>query len=144
MLAQAHKLPQQARRRVGEMDNLIAAALTIAGALFYGFIGVSAMARPRRLLRAFDLIAESAGARNEVRAVYGGLPLALSGALLMSLWLLAEARSVLVTVGFLTLAMAAARLASALIDRAFGASPRLWTMLELAVAAALLWGGALR
>jgi hypothetical protein len=46
---------------------LIAMLLTLLASAF--FIGVNALRRPQKLLRGFDLIAETAGAHGEIRAI---------------------------------------------------------------------------
>ncbi len=121
----------------------IAIALVLFSAAFYAFIGVNAMLRPHTLLRTFDVVAETPAARNEVRTVYGGLPLAMCALLIASLITSGAFGERVLTVGVITLAMAVARLASALIDRAFAAAPRLWCLLELLVAGALFTASAL-
>ena len=61
------------------MNRLIA-----AGAAFYGGLGILALARPEQVPATFGGTAPTADARTEVRAVYGGLPLAIAATLVAS------------------------------------------------------------
>ena len=59
-------------------------APALAG-LFYLALGLTALARPANLLAGFGVAAEGVDPRNEVRAVYGGFPLAVAGLVACSL-----------------------------------------------------------
>jgi len=78
--------------------------------------------------------APTADARTEIRAVYGGLPLAIAGTLLV-------APSTAVTMGVLSAGMAAGRAASGLVEEE-PPSPviKAFIGIEAALAAALLLG----
>lgn len=106
----------------------------IAGAIFYGAIGVAAMIRPVNLLQAFSITAEAPESRNEIRGVYGGLPLAISGLLIYSLIRPDLSNGILFALAVCSLGFAVGRVVSALIDRSFHRSPQLWTVLEIIVA----------
>lgn len=125
------------------LSDILSITLVSLGAAFYAFIGVNALWRPKHVLRAFDLVAQTPAARNEIRAVYGGLTLAMSASLLNGLFY-GAGFVVFLTIASITLAIALARLTSAVIDRAFAPAPRLWTLLEFLVAGALFAAGALR
>lgn len=55
-----------------------------AGAAGYAGIGLAALARPSMVPALFGGAAENASARTEIRAVYGGLPLAIAATLAAS------------------------------------------------------------
>lgn len=57
--------------------------LIVAGAVSYAGLGVIGLVAPDRIPRTFGGTAETPDARTEVRAVYGGLPLAMAGSLLV-------------------------------------------------------------
>ena len=111
------------------MNRLIA-----AGAASYAGIGVVSFLRPAMVPALFGGTAPTADARTEIRAVYGGLPLAIAGTLLV-------APSSAVTMGVLSAGMAAGRAASGLVEEE---PPSLiikaFIGIEAALAAALLLG----
>lgn len=118
----------------------MATAGIIIAALFYGLIGLAALLRPRHLLQGFGIAAEAVDSRNEIRAVYGGLPLTMSGLLAFTLGGSDLADGILVALASVSAGMAAGRLVSAMIDRQIGRNPVIFTILELIVAA-LIAGG---
>jgi hypothetical protein len=109
----------------------------ILGALFFGVIGMTAMRRPHNLLKAFGIETKEVDARNEVRGIYGGFPLAVAGLLLFSLTRPDLSDGILVALATCPAAMAAGRIVSAIIDGQMGKAPRLWAMLEVIVAASI-------
>jgi hypothetical protein len=110
-------------------------------ALFYAAIGVAALVRPQTLLAHFDLPAETRNARNEIRAVYGGLTLAMAGLLLVALVADTVFRpGILVALAVVSLGMPAGRLVSTLADGGIGRVPALFAGLELLAAAAIAAG----
>lgn len=106
----------------GRMDKPVAAA-----ALTYGSIGVVSLARPAMVPALFGGTAPGPDARTEVRAVYGGLPLAIAAAL-------ATDRSAARPIGLLSAGMAAGRLAGIAVE---GRRPRAATVFFLGLEAAL-------
>jgi Domain of unknown function (DUF4345) len=106
----------------------------IAGALFFGAIGVTAMVRPTNLLRDFTIVAPEPESRNEIRGVYGGFPLMVSGLLFFSLTRPDLSDGILLALALCSTGMAAGRIVSAVIDRTMGKHPALWMALELIVA----------
>lgn len=106
----------------------------LLAALFFGLIGVTAMVRPHNLLEGFGIEARQDDSRNEIRAVYGGFPLAVAGLLLFSLARPDLSDGILITLATCSAAMAAGRVVSAVIDRRMGKAPLIWTVLELVVA----------
>jgi len=112
------------------MNRLIA-----AGAASYAGIGVVSFLRPAMVPALFGGTAPTADARTEIRAVYGGLPLAIAGSLVV-------APSTAVAMGVLSAGMAAGRAASGLVEEE-PPSPviKAFIGIEAALAAALLMGG---
>jgi len=118
-------------------------ATAIAG-MFYLSLGVAALARPATLLAGFGLAAQVVDARNEVRAVYGGFPLAVAGLVAWSLSGAADAKGILIALAVASLGMAAGRLVSAAIDRQLGLLPTVFFVIELALALMLAAGSILK
>jgi len=115
--------------------------LAPAGAgLFYLALGIAALVRPATLLGDFGLPAPSLDARNEVRAVYGGFPIAVAVLVMWSLTGAAQASGILLALAVASLGMALGRLVSAAIDRSIGRLPALFIGIELALAAMLAIG----
>jgi hypothetical protein len=106
------------------------------GALLYLALGVFALVMPTRLLRAFGIKVAGVDACNEIRAVYGGLPLAFAGLLCMAMAAPHRAEGIALSVSVATLGMVAGRICSALIDRGM-------SKIALAAAAAELLAAAL-
>ena len=108
---------------------------TAAGAAFYAAIGVGALLRPRAVPALFGATAPTAAARTEVRAVYGGLPLALTALLL------GEAdradRPATRAVAVLSAGMALGRLGGVLVEGEADRTTWLLLAAEAATAAAL-------
>lgn len=116
----------------------MSAAIILAAALFYAAIGVAALLRPTTLLDRFGIVVPRRDARNEVRAVYGGLTLAIAAMLIVSLTDPALFPGIVITVGGISLGMAVGRLVSALLDSGIGLFPLLFLMLEGIAGLALL------
>jgi Domain of unknown function (DUF4345) len=107
-------------------------------ATFYVALGLMAFVRPGNLLVDFGIEVGGPNARNEIRAVYGGLPLAFGGVLLSSLYGGAAASGMQVAVAVATLGMAAGRLVSALIDHRLERYPATFLIVELVIAALIM------
>lgn len=111
------------------MNRLIA-----AGAAGYAGLGVFALFRPAMVPALFGGTAPTADSRAEIRAVYGGLPLAVAGSL-------AVAPSTAVSMGVISAGMAVGRAASGVIE---GQPPspviKAFIGIEAALAAALFLG----
>lgn len=112
------------------MNRLIA-----TGALAYAGLGVVSFVRPAMVPAVFGGTAPTVDARTEIRAVYGGLPLAMAGTL-------AAAPSAGVPLGIATAGMAAGRAASSIMEKR-RPSPVIaaFIAIEAGLAAALLLGG---
>lgn len=106
----------------------------IAAALFYALIGLAALLRPDSLLEGFGIFAATPDSRNEIRAVYGGLPLAVAGLLTFSMTGTPLAGGILAALALVSAGMAAGRLVSAVIDWRLGRYPAIFMVLELIVA----------
>lgn len=114
-------------------------ATALAG-LFYLALGLTALARPATLLTGFSLEAKTLDARNEVRAVYGGFPLAASALVGWALIAGSNAPGILTALAVATLGMALGRVVSAIVDRGIGRLPAIFIVVELVVAALLTIG----
>jgi hypothetical protein len=114
-------------------------APALAG-LFYLALGLTALARPANLLAGFGVAAEGVDARNEVRAVYGGFPLAVAGLVACSLSGAPNATGILLSLAVASLGMALGRLVSAVLDRRIGRLPAVFAGLEVALALLLAAG----
>lgn len=111
----------------------------LTGVAFYTGVGVVALARPAWVPAIFGGLAPTASSRTEVRAVYGGLPLAMAGLVVAD----ARGRSGsgagtrTNTVAVLSAAMAVGRIFGAAVEGEADAVTRLFIILEAATAAAL-------
>jgi hypothetical protein len=110
----------------------------VVGAVFYAAIGIAALLRPARLLAGFGLPATTVDARNEIRSVYGGLPLAFAAMLGWAIVHPATAVPFAAAVAVASFGMAGGRIVSALIDRRLGRLPLVFLLLELAIGGLLV------
>ncbi|GII04392.1 DUF4345 family protein [Planobispora takensis] len=116
------------------------AVLIIVVAVFFLGMGVFGLSAPAALIRPFRMIADSAEARSEIRAVYGGFGVAVGGLLLTALAGTGGTRTgVVLTVAVSLLGMASGRLAGRAIERPAAFHP-VWCYfwVEVAAAGALL------
>lgn len=105
---------------------------------FFAWLGVMALGFPGGLLGGYGIKVSTPDGFNEIRAVYGGLPLVWAGLLFLSL-LRPELRNpVALVVGAGCVGMVAGRLVSVGIDQGLGRLPAIFLLIELAVAAALI------
>jgi hypothetical protein len=109
-----------------------------AGAAFYLGVGAAALARPALVPAIFGGAAPTPAARTEVRAVYGGLPLAMAAIVVRERH--RPARPMTTAVAVLSGAMAAGRLAGVVAERESDAVTRAFVVLEVATAVALAVG----
>jgi Na+/proline symporter len=114
---------------MGAMNRLIA-----TGAAAYAGLGVIGLAAPSRVPELFGGTADTPDARTEIRAVYGGLPLAFAGALVVL-------PSAAVPIAVATAGMALGRVASMAVEPE-EPTPTMagFVVVEAVVAAALLAG----
>lgn len=116
----------------------MAPGIVIVAAGFF-LMGVGGLVSPLLIVRQFGMQTDSAAARSEVRAVYGGFGIAASALLV---WCLAQPTAppfVLLTLALALAGMAAGRFVSAALDRSFPRVAVLYTAVELIAAALLLW-----
>lgn len=106
----------------------------IGAALFFGVIGLAAIAKPQTLLQGFGIEAKEPESRNEIRGVYGGFPIAVAALLLFSLTRPDLSDGILFALALSSAGMAFGRIVSALIDRNLGKHPATFLILELIVA----------
>ncbi len=108
---------------------------TVFGAGFYAGVGLAALARPELVPQVFGGAAPTATSRTEIRAVYGGLPLA------MAALITAEAgrsrRPMTAAMAVLSGGMAAGRLVGVAVERESDGPTTLFGALEVATALAL-------
>ncbi|MEV6159376.1 DUF4345 domain-containing protein [Nonomuraea sp. NPDC052129] len=87
-------------------------------AIFFLGMGVYGLVAPAALIRPFRIVADSAEARTEVRAVYGGFGVAVGGLLLAAAADVGGMRTgVVVTIAISLLGMAVGRLVARLVER---------------------------
>ncbi|MFZ2239397.1 MAG: DUF4345 domain-containing protein [Gordonia amarae] len=104
------------------------------GVAFYGGLGAVALARPSAVPAMFGGTADTADAQVEIRAVYGGLPLAFAG-------LLAASPTAAPAVAAATAGMAIVRAGNWFLDRdKVTAINKLTVAAEVAVAASIAAG----
>lgn len=114
----------------------------LAGAAFYTGVGFAALLRPAFVPSIFGGLAPTASSRTEIRAVYGGLPLAMAGLVV------AESKNrsrgsvggKTDAVAALSAAMAVGRVIGAVVEGEADGVTRLFIALEAATAAALVVG----
>jgi len=104
--------------------------LIIPVAIVFALLGIAALASPRHVLAPLELDVATPTARTEVRAVYGGLSIAVAAVLLASLGLPAgDARGVLLAGAVLSLGMSGGRLFGWLLEPV--RAPVTWALLAL-------------
>ncbi|UBU13786.1 DUF4345 family protein [Nonomuraea gerenzanensis] len=100
-----------------------AVVITVVAVFFFG-MGVFGLVAPAALIRPFRMVADSAEARSEVRAVYGGFGVAAGGVLLVALADVGGMRTgVVITVAVALLGMAFGRLVGRVVERSAGFYP---------------------
>ena len=102
----------------------------VVAALGFAFMGLVAMFAPTRVTSQFGIPTLDADGRNEVRAVYGGFGLAVSAALVGSLFIPAWREPAAAAVAVALGGMALGRICSAVIDRQVGRFPMLYGAIE--------------
>jgi len=117
---------------------MIKSLLILPCAGFFAWLGYLALRYPGGLLGSYGIKVPGPDGFNEIRAVYGGLPLVWSGLLLLSLFRPDLRTPVALVVGAGCIGMAAGRVISAGVDQTLGRMPTIFLAVELAVAAALL------
>ena len=111
---------------------MIASVGVSLAVLFYAALGLAALARPRRLLADFGIVVGGRDGCNEIRAVYGGFPLAVAGLLLLAQFGSTNLRDgILLSPAVATLGMAVGRVISAIIDGGIGRYPAVFIGIEV-------------
>ena len=119
----------------------MADAAVIAVAAFYAALGAACLAQPERVPAAFGAAEPPPAYRNEIRAIYGGFPLALAAALIWSTGASEEVREgVVLAAAISTAGMALGRLVSAALERPRSGAPWLWLGVEVVLVALLVAG----
>ena len=115
------------------------AVIVLTGVFFFG-MGIFALGRPAALIRPFGITLPIPESRAEVRAVYGGFGLAISGMLALALTGHPAREGILITVAAALGGMALGRLVSGVIDRPKAFYPNwFYFVVEAVAAVALLW-----
>ena len=114
----------------------------LAGVAFYAAVGVAAFVRPEAVPAAFGGKALTPSSRTEIRAVCGGLPLAMAGIILRESGSRGEAagRKQTDAVAALSASMAVGRMVGAVLEGEADGVTRSFVALEAATAAALAVG----
>lgn len=121
----------------------MATATAAVLAAFFLLMGCAALAAPAKILQPFGIRVDSAPARSEVRAVYGGFGVAMAAVLVVAAVNEGPRTGIMLAVGAALAGMAAGRLISAAVDRRTAFYP-VWFyfLIESAAAAALFtWHG---
>lgn len=105
--------------------------------LFFLGMGICALVRPQFVVSFVQLVPETADARNEVRAVYGGFGIAIAGLLVVAGQDAGLRSGVLLAVAVALLGMAAGRVVSVSLERG-GRWPWVFLVMECALAGLLL------
>jgi hypothetical protein len=117
-------------------------AVTVIGviAVFFLGMGIYALAAPAALVRPFGITLGEAASRSEVRAVYGGFGLAITGVLVFAAVEQGDIRTgILITVGAALAGMAFGRLAAAVLGDRTAFYPNWFYCLVEAIAAAAIF-----
>jgi hypothetical protein len=119
----------------------IGTAIIAVISVFFAGMGIYALAAPAALIRPFGITLGESASRSEVRAVYGGFGLAISGVLVYAAVEDGDIRKgILITVGAALAGMAFGRIVSAVLGDRTGFYPNWFYFLVEAVAAAALFG----
>lgn len=106
-------------------------------ALFFLIMGLCALVRPGFVVSFVQLVPDTADARNEIRAVYGGFGIVMALLLVVAACIEPVKTGVLLTVSGALLGMAGGRVISVLIERP-GVWPLLFIPMEAGLAGLLL------
>ena len=107
-------------------------------AAFFALMGVVALARPEQVVAYFGTTSLTRDGRNEARAVYGGFGLAIAAVLFFAGRAPAFAPGILLCTAVALYGMAAGRLYSWAADGGAGKWPRVYFVVEIALATALV------
>ncbi len=108
-------------------------------AYFFLGMGIIALIKPHTIVNTFGLTTIEADMRNEVRAVYGGFGLAMSGLLFASSSLPRLEKGIHTTIACSLFGMAIGRSISALIERPQTKVPLYFCILETTLASSLIY-----
>ncbi len=109
----------------------------VINAVFFFSMGLSALIKPQFVVSFVKLVPETVDARNEIRAVYGGFGIAVSGLLVYAAYVPSIKTGVLLSVAVSLLGMALGRVVSLAIERP-GYWPICFIFMESGLAALLL------
>jgi hypothetical protein len=122
------------------MSSALKDTFLYAGAALFAAMGLGSIVAPNKVTSQFGIPRLSVAARNEVRAVYGGFGLLMSGMLVAATQSSELRRGAGLTITAALLGMALGRVLSAVMDRALPTIPLLYLVAEVAVAAMIFAG----
>jgi Domain of unknown function (DUF4345) len=109
------------------------AVLLIPCAAYFAWLGVSALAQPRTLLAVFGVTVPTADGAGEIRAVYGGFPVVMAGALIASTFVADLESGAPVAVAAAMGGMILGRAVSLVVDRSMGRVAAIFVVIEFAI-----------
>lgn len=115
----------------------MANVVIVVVAVFFAGMGIYGLVSPARLVAPFDITVETAGARSEVRAVYGGFGLAIAAVLALALARPELQTGIVITVAAALAGMALGRVVSAVDGRTSFYPNWFYFLVECLAAAAL-------
>lgn len=110
-------------------------------AAIMGAMGVAAMALPEKLLAPIGLQVLGRDGRSEVRAVYGGMGLAMAAGLVYAISAEAYRPGIVLFMAMLLIGMATGRVVSAALDKGMSGKMLGLTAVEGLGGALLIWAG---
>lgn len=113
---------------------MIRKLLILPSIAFFAWLGVMALIYPGGLLGGYGIKVPGIDGYNEIRAVYGGIPLGFAAVLSIGLFRPELRSGICLAVAAAAWGMALGRLFSATIDRSLGTYPFIFLLVELLVA----------
>jgi hypothetical protein len=117
----------------------MSSTVTYITALFFACMGITALLSPTSVTRFFRLNTIGADMRNEVRSVYGGFGIAISGLLAVSVAYPEVQRGVILTVAVALCGMAMGRILSFIVERSEGYYPLIFLVVECLFGSLMLY-----
>jgi hypothetical protein len=117
----------------------MSSTVTYMTALFFACMGITALFSPTSITRFFKLSTIGADMRNEVRSVYGGFGIAISGLLTVSVAYPEVQRGVILTVAVALFGMAVGRILSFAVELSEGHYPFVFLVVECLFGSLMLY-----
>ncbi|MGH6781029.1 MAG: DUF4345 family protein [Sphingomonadaceae bacterium] len=112
--------------------------LILPSIFFFAWLGIMALLYPAGLLGGYGITVPGIDGFNEIRAVYGGIPLGFAAILSAGLIRPRLRSGICLTVAAAAFGMAAGRILSAAIDQSLGTYPLIFMLVEMTVGATLI------